>query len=223
MAKKDIIEKILNVTEMFSKSELEGKKIEELEKIYKLGLSVAELEKQKEQELMKKDQDEEAKTSEFNPDPFPIQRLKKPSLDKNELIPVMNITNGSLVYQSRKTGLEVKFERYGDIEYLEVGELLTMRSGQRRFLDEPWILILDDEVVNYLGLDKLYKKLENPQNIDNIFSFDNDTFEQVVQSSPRGYAQLIISRARLKIKEGTLDSVSKIKILEDRFNVELAQ
>jgi hypothetical protein len=223
MAKKEIIEKILNVTEMFSKSELESKKLEELEKLYKLGLSVAENEKRKEQEEMKKEQEPQFDTADFKNDSFPIQRLKKPSLDKNELIPVMNITNGSLVYQSRKTGMEVKFESYGDIEYLEVGELLTMRSGQRRFLDEPWILIMDNEVVNYLGLDKLYKKLENPQNIDNIFNFENEAFEHIVKSSPRGYAQLIISRAKVKIKEGTLDSISKIKILEDRFNVELAQ
>lgn len=225
MAKKDIIEKILNVTEMFSKSELEGKKIEELEKIYQLGLAVAENEKRKEEEAKKKEEkaEESEKVNESVSSAIPLQRLKKPSLDKNELIPVMNITNGSLVYQSRKTGLEVKFERYGDIEYLEVGELLTMRSGQRRFLDEPWILIMDNEVVNYLGLDKLYNKLENPQNIDNIFKFDNEAFEQIVTSSPRGYAQLIISRARAKIKDGTLDSVSKIKLLEDRFKVELAQ
>lgn len=225
MAKKDIIEKILNVTDMFSKSELEGKKAEELEKLYKLGLAVAENEKRKEEDAIKKDSVENTESAydANNESTFSFQRLKKPSLDKNELIPVMNITNGSLVYQSRKTGMEVKFERYGDIEYLEVGELLTMRSGQRRFLDEPWILIMDNEVVNYLGLDKLYKKLENPQNIDNIFAFDNEAFEEIVKSSPRGYAQLIISRAKIKIKEGTLDSVSKIKILEERFNVELAQ
>jgi hypothetical protein len=222
MAKKDIIEDILNVTDMFTKSELEGKKNEELEKILKLGQSVAEAERMKEEQESKMSEENTDEGETVPPlDDTKYKRLKKPSLDKNELIPVMNITNGSLIYQSKKTGLEVKFEQYGDIEYLEVGELLTMRSGQRRFLDEPWILIMDNEVVEYLGLEKLYKKLENPQNIDRIFAFDNEQFKAVVENAPRGYAQLIVSRAKAKLKDGSLDSVAKIKVLEERFKVEL--
>jgi hypothetical protein len=232
MAKKDIIEKILNVNEMFTKSELEGKKIEELEKLYALSLSLnqkeKEIEEAKKQEEKMKEQEGEKKSTEMDTDEVKdnsstYQRIKKPTLDKNELIPVMNITNGPLIYQSKKTGMEIKFEKYGDVEYLEVGELLTMRSGQRRFLDEPWIFIMDDEVTEYLGLDKLYKKLVNPSNIDQIFNFNVDHFTEVIKSSPRGYAQLLISRAKEKIKNGSLDSVAKIKALEERFNIELVQ
>jgi hypothetical protein len=220
MTKKELIEKILNVTDMFKKSELEGKKVEELEKILKLGQSVTNLEKESE---MKIKGFADGPTIGVNSDKSSkFQRMKKPSLDKNELIPVMNITNGTLVYTSRKTGLSVKFEKYGDVEYLEVGELLTMRSGQRRFLDEPWILIMDDEVVEYLGLDKMYRKLVSPQNIDQIFEFDVDTFKEIVDNAPIGYAQLIISRAKAKLKDGSLDSLAKIKILEEKFHVELA-
>lgn len=211
MAKKEIVQEILKVTDVFSQSELEGKKVEDLEKILKLGQS----------NLMEtKSEDGPSKSDSIGEKKF--SRMKKPTLDKNELIPVMNITNGTLVYTSRKTGLSVKFEKYGDVEYLEVGELLTMRSGQKRFIDEPWILIMDDEVVEYLGLDKMYKKLVSPQNVDQIFSFDAETFKEIVDNAPIGYAQLIISRAKAKLKDGSLDSVAKIKVLEDKFKVELA-
>jgi hypothetical protein len=81
----------------------------------------------------------------------------------------MNITNGILIYKSKKTGMHLQFEKYGDIEYIEFGELLTMKTSSRKFLEEPWILILDEEVVKYLGLEKLYKKLVHPENIDAIF------------------------------------------------------
>jgi len=57
---------------------------------------------------------------------------RKEMLDKQMLVPIMNVTNGRLIYQSRKTGSEFRFERYGDIEYMELYELLTMRSGHRR-------------------------------------------------------------------------------------------
>jgi hypothetical protein len=212
MAKKDVIKEILKMTDMFTLSELEGKKVEELEKILKLGqINVAK---------------SDIKSADGPSIDVPVtqnkfSRMKKPTLDKNELIPVMNITNGTLVYTSRKTGLSVKFEKYGDVEYLEIGELLTMRSGQKRYLDEPWILIMDDEVVQYLGLDKMYKKLVSPQNVDQIFSFDLETYKEVVENAPIGYAQLIISRAKERLKDGSLDSMAKIKVLEEKFKVEL--
>lgn len=212
MAKKEVIEQIQAVTDMFSKSELEGKKVEELEKILKLGQSVA---PQKDQP---KENNEEF-VGEKQPQKF--SRMKKPTLDKNELIPVMNITNGPLLYTSLKTGMSVKFEQYGDVEYLEVGELLTMRSSQKRYLEEPWMLIMDEEIVNYLGLDKLYQKLISPQNVDKIFTFDQPTFQEVIENAPMGYNQLIISRAKQRLKDGSLDSLAKIKILEEKFNIQL--
>jgi len=212
MAKKEVIEQIQAVTDMFSKSELEGKKVEELEKILKLGQSVA---PQKDQP---KENNEEF-VGEKQPQKF--SRMKKPTLDKNELIPVMNITNGPLLYKSLKTGMSVKFEQYGDVEYLEVGELLTMRSSQKRYLEEPWMLIMDEEIVNYLGLDKLYKKLISPQNVDKIFTFDQPTFQEIIENAPMGYNQLIISRAKQRLKDGSLDSLAKIKILEEKFNIQL--
>jgi hypothetical protein len=219
MAKKEVIEQIQAVTDMFSKSELEGKKVEELEKILKLGQSVA----QQKDQLKEKNEDFVGKKSEDFVDEKPqkFSRMKKPTLDKNELIPVMNITNGPLLYISLKTGMSVKFEQYGDVEYLEVGELLTMRSSQKRYLEEPWMLIMDEEIVNYLGLDKLYQKLISPQNIDKIFTFDQATFQEIIENAPMGYNQLIISRAKQRLKDGSLDSLAKIKILEEKFNIQL--
>jgi hypothetical protein len=212
MAKKDIISEILSLTNAYSKEDLENLKTGELENILKISKEISDV--QEEQTKKTKSLDVLSES--------PISRKSIPSIDKSQLVPVMNITNGSLVYQSRKTGMEIKFERYGDIEYLEIGELLTMRSSQRRFLDEPWVLILDEETVEYLGLDKLYRKLISPQNIDDIFNFPIQEFEKIIESSPRGYSQLIVSRAKVKIREGALDSVAKIKALEKRFKIELA-
>lgn len=219
MAKKDLVEEILSLSDTYKQEELENLKANELEMILKLTKDVAEKVKAEAQASTEKTvsiEDVSVASS-----TTPLQRLSQSNIDKSVLVPVMNITHGSLVYQSRKTGMEIKFERYGDIEYMEIGELLTMRSSQRRFLDEPWILILDDETVQYLGLDKLYKRLVNPDNIDQIFNFSIEKFKDVIQSAPRGYSQLIISRAKAKMKDGSLDSVAKIKALEERYKVEL--
>jgi hypothetical protein len=151
----------------------------------------------------------------------PFQR--KEALDKQMLVPIMNVTNGTLVYQSRKSGSEFQFDRYGDIEYIELYELLTMRSSQRKFLDEPMIIVLDDEVADYLGLTRLYKKLTHATEVDRIFKMPLDQFKDIVESTPKGLAHLIISKAKEKIASGELDSVQKIQVLEEIYKVQLSK
>lgn len=146
---------------------------------------------------------------------------RKEAIDKQMLVPIMNVTNGKLVYQSKKSGSEFHFEQYGDIEYIELYELLTMRSSQRKFLDEPYIIVLDDEVAEYLGLSNVYKKLTHATEIDRIFKFPLDKFKNIIESTPKGLAHLIISKAKEKIASGEFDSVQKIQALEEIYNVPL--
>lgn len=146
---------------------------------------------------------------------------RKDTLDKNILVPIMNVTNGKLIYQSRKTGSEYQFERYGDVEYMELYELLTMRSSQRKFLDEPFLIVLDDEVSEYLGLSKLYKELTHATQIDGIFKMPLEQFNEIIQSTPKGLAHLIVSKAKEKMKSKELDSVQKVQTIEKVFNVKI--
>lgn len=148
---------------------------------------------------------------------------RKEMLDKQMLVPIMNVTNGRLIYQSKKTGSEFQFERYGDIEYMELYELLTMRSSHRRFLDEPFIIVLDEEVAEFLGLTKSYKNLTHATEIDGIFDFPLEQFEDVIESIPKGLAHLIVSKAKEKMKSKVLDSVQKVQAIEKVFNVKISK
>jgi hypothetical protein len=147
--------------------------------------------------------------------------MRREMLDKQMLVPIMNVTNGRLIYLSKKTGSEFQFEKYGDIEYIELYELLTMRSSHRKFLDEPFVIVLDDEVADYLGLTNNYKKLTHATEIDGIFKFPLEHFTDVIKSTPKGLAHLIVSKAKEKIQTGELDSVQKIQALEEIYNVKL--
>lgn len=148
---------------------------------------------------------------------------QKKEIDRFENIAVMNVTNGTLIYTSRKTGAEWIFSEYGDIEYMEFQELLTMRSSQRRFFDEPFLLIMDDNAVEHLGLTKMYENIRNPEQIDTIFKMNQREFEDVVEKSPKGIKHLIVSRAKKLYEIGELDSVKKINYLNERFQTDIGQ
>lgn len=148
---------------------------------------------------------------------------KKVEVDRFEMIPVMNATSGSLIYVSRKTGAEWNWTEYGDIEYMEFQELLTMRSSSRRFFDEPFIIILHDDAVEHLGLTKMYENIKNPDQVDELFKLNQADFEEVVEKSPKGIKHLIISRAKKLWETGDLDSARKIKFLNERFKTDIGQ
>lgn len=145
----------------------------------------------------------------------------KKKIENDRMIPIMNISPNGLIYISRRTGAEWEWSEYGDIEYMEMQELQTMRTSQKRFLSEPWVLILDEEVVSFMGLDKMYKNMVHPDNIEQVFSMKNADFKEVIEKVPNGIAQLICNRAVTKVADGTLDSVAKIKVLNDKYNLDL--
>jgi hypothetical protein len=148
---------------------------------------------------------------------------KRVEIDRFEQIPIMNITSGQLVYASRKTGAEWNFTDYGDIEYMEFQELLTMRSSQRTFFDEPFILVMHDDAVEHLGLTKMYENIKNPQQIDEIFKMSQVEFQEVLEKSPKGIKHLIIARAKKLYERGELDSVKKINFINERFQTDIGQ
>lgn len=149
------------------------------------------------------------------------KKVEDTEVERFELIPVMNITNGQLIYTSKRTGNEFRWNEYGDIDHLEYQELLGMRTSYRRFFDEPFILVLDDRAVEKLGLAKMYENIKNPEQIDVVFNMNQAEFEDVVEKSPKGIKHLIVSRAIALEKTGELDSNKKIKYLNERFKTEI--
>jgi hypothetical protein len=148
---------------------------------------------------------------------------KRMEIDRFAQIPIMNVTNGKLIYESRKTGAAWRFLNYGDMEYMEFQELLTMRSSQRKFFDEPFILVMDDDAVEHLGLTKMYANIKNPEQIDDVFKLSQLDFEDVLDKSPRGIKHLIISRAKQLYESGELDSIKKINHINDRYQTDIGQ
>lgn len=148
---------------------------------------------------------------------------KKIEVDLDAMIPVMNITSGTLIYINKKTGAEWVWDEYGVIDYMEYRELLGMRSGDKRFLNEPFILVMDDEAVEKLGLTKMYDNMKSPDQIDEIFNLSQAAFENVVENSPKGIKHLIATRARKLYEMGELDSARKIKYINERFQTDIGQ
>lgn len=163
-----------------------------------------------------KQQEEEVVVEKAKP-----SRKKKIDIDRDELVACQNVTDGELIYKSRKTGLQTNWMSYGDIEYLDVGELLTMKASQPKFLNDVWLLIEDEDVVEYLGLKNLYKHLIDTDDIDSFFDKTPAEIEEALLKLPTGLKETVGTRARKLIKSGDLYDNRKISVLEAGLKIEL--
>lgn len=150
------------------------------------------------------------------------QVMRKKQIDLDMLVPCRNATDGRLIYKSRKTGLQTVWANHGDIEYMDVGELLTMKASQPKFLNEPWLIVEDENVVEYLGLKHLYQRLVDTDDLDSFFNKTHTEIAEILDRIPNGTKDAIATRARKLVEEGTLYDNRKIRILEEKLKIDLS-
>ncbi|MCY9737436.1 hypothetical protein M5X17_27425 [Paenibacillus alvei] len=151
----------------------------------------------------------------------PQKKVRK-EIDRNEMIPCLSVSDGEVTYISKKTGLTTKWGEYGATEYLDVAELLTMKSQQPRFLTEPWIVIEDDDVAEFLGLDKIYANIIDLDELEVFFRLPPHEIEEKLKQVPKGTKDLIAGKAREYVASDVLYDMRVIRVLDKALNIDLA-
>ncbi|MFJ7982438.1 hypothetical protein ACIQ1D_19430 [Lysinibacillus xylanilyticus] len=153
--------------------------------------------------------------------PTPTARPKKRiDIDRDEVIPCRAGAN-NLVYISKRTSEKFEWAVYGDVQYITMGELISMKSTQPRMLKEGWLIVDDEEAIEQLGLAKMYGNLFEIDDIDEFFELSESEMKRILTNMPRGFKNSIATFARERIEQGELDSNRKIKLLEQLLDVDL--
>ena len=153
----------------------------------------------------------------------------KIDIPTNAIIPVMSGVHGILTYSSKKTfGYTVDWDDYGAVEYVEYGELLSMRNTQRSFFEKNWIFIQDTDeysatdIYAALAVEKYYKNIIVGEDLDSLFSMTPDEIKETISTLSDGVKQNIASIAKSKIESGKLDSINRIKALEESIGLDFS-
>lgn len=155
--------------------------------------------------------------------PIVAKKRVKKDLPLNTLVPCSNGTYGKLIYVSSRTGETHEWDEYGDTEYLELSELVTMRNSQKRFFTENWIMIDDMDVLQFLGVEKYYEKALNSEEMESLFETDPNELSEKIHGMTDGMKNTVAFYASEKIKDGSLDSRKMISVLENALGVELIE
>lgn len=183
-------------------------------------------------DVVNKEVKDTKKTTTKSTKPVVKKRLK---LADDVLIAVKSNVFGRLTYINHKTGDETRWENFGEVQPLSVGDLRAMKAKQLSFFKENWITIdgieeadeeFDDvevdEIYDALQISKYYSNFLCPDNINEIFNWSVADIKNKIPRMTKSVQESIVVRANELIKEGILDSISKVKALEEVLGCELA-
>lgn len=155
--------------------------------------------------------------------PEPQKPMVATEIDLRQIITVRNGFQGTLIYKDKRTGADYRWENFGDVQDIELGELRNARGSAKKFFENNWFLFDEDWIPEYLGMGKYYKHALNSEDFDDIFSKPADELEAVLAELTDGQRKSVGYRARQLIASGDIDSRKTVSTLERCLGIELVE
>lgn len=164
------------------------------------------------------DEDTEVKTE--KPKKSLVKSVKKYA--PNDMISCRSITYGELLLPGTKSKMLYTWANYGDRTDVEFQDLQALKSTKSTYLFKPRFIIEDEELVeqwqNDLG--KIYDDII-ATDVEALFKLPTAQLKAKLKKAPTGIQQAVKNIAGEKIMNGTLDSLAKIKAIDEILNTDL--
>lgn len=136
--------------------------------------------------------------------------VDRPDLDIHDYVEVKNGHVGKLVYVSKKTGEEIVWESYGDVQELELVELKSARASAKAFFARNYF-ILDDDVITWLNVGAYYKNYLDDEGIIKLSKRPGAEILKYVNSLTEDQKQTFIPRIYRLWDSKEIDSIRAIE------------
>lgn len=140
----------------------------------------------------------------------------------DDLIPCRSVTYGELLLSGTKSKLLYVWSNYNDVTEVEFQDLQALKSTRSSYLFKPRFIIEDDELVTEWSKDfkDMYSKIAKV-NVEDILDLPLGKFKAALKSAPVGVQQAVKNIAGEKIMDGSLDSLAKIKAIDEILGTDL--
>lgn len=145
---------------------------------------------------------------------------------------VVNNSGSHVYYKDENTGEEIDLFAYGDTDVVEIEVIRKMNLKKKSYLEKYWLLITDvicdedvslEDVYNYLGISKLYKEIENPNEDffnELLLNVSMKDFERYMEKMNPNLITLLAMRASVLYLQGRFMNALKMRNIEKAINRE---
>lgn len=141
---------------------------------------------------------------------------------QDDMILCRSVTYGELLLTGPKSKLLYSWANYGDVTEIPFQDLQALRSTRSSYLFRPRFIIEDEDLVELWAKDlkDMYDNLVD-EDVDALFKLPLNQFKSKLKKAPRGVQQAVKNIAGEKILNGSLDSLAKIKAIDEILNTDL--
>ena len=166
----------------------------------------------------------ENKEAETKEETVVIETKKKEKVFKQtDAIPCRSIINGALYIEGARSGIFYSWADYGDVQEIEYRDLLYMvRTREDRNIYTPRIIIEDDDFIEQnKSVKDLYESMYTTVDLRDIIHLPVKQMEAEINKLPNGVKESVKGIASTMINAHELDSVQKIKALDNIFGTNM--
>ena len=137
-------------------------------------------------------------------------------------IPCRSLTYGELLLTGPKTKLLHTWANYGDVTEMEYQDLQALKSTRSSYLYKPRFIIEDEELIEQWSGDfkKMYDDIIE-MDVEALFRLPIGQLKAKLKKAPAGVQLAVKNMAGEKIMNGTLDSLAKIKAIDEVLDTQL--
>ena len=157
-----------------------------------------------------------------------VEEVKKPIAKEvkkyapTDMIRCRSITYGELLLTGAKTKWLYRWANYGDVTEMEYQDLQALRSTRSSYLFKPRFIIEDEDLVEQWKSDfgSMYEDII-ATDVEAMFKLPPAQLRAKLKKAPTGIQQAVKNLAGEKIMNGSLDSLAKIKAIDEVLGTQL--
>ena len=153
-----------------------------------------------------------------------VETKKEPrKFEATDGIPCKSITSGGLYMEGIKSHITYEWADNGDVTEVEYQDIVAAIRSNVSYINKPYFIIEDKDIISqFPQLNKIYASMYSFKDLrDVLVDLSPNNMKATILTLPEGAKESIKSLASKMISNGTLDSVQKIKILDEIFDTEL--
>ena len=151
-----------------------------------------------------------------------VVKEKKKFSDSDGIV-CRSITQGGLFMEGAKTHMLYEWVEYGDeteVEYADLAAAVRIKSS---YLFGPMFIVEDEDFIEeFSQLKKFYTENYTVNDLEKILSYPLNKMLEEISALPKSAVESLKVLAASSINDGTLDSVKKIKALDEVFGTNLS-
>lgn len=145
-----------------------------------------------------------------------------PEIPMHKPIKVMSLYTGGLnlkKYNDDKTPFRFNF--FGETQPILYGDLVKIISHQRKFFEEGYCVILDNDVIKVHYLEKFMEKILDKKTIDKLLEYDDEKIKDLYNGTTKQLKQSIVDLIVDKIVKKEYVDRNKVAVISELYGKDL--